>query len=336
MTTIQKEKEKDMNMLMNAMTYEKYGSSDVLRIKEVEMPTPKDHEVLVKVAASTVSSGDVRMRKADPFGVRLYNGLFRPKRFTVLGSDFAGTVVAVGQGVTQFRKGDRVFGGTGTRLGTHVEYLCIRETGALALIPDSISFEDAAAIPFGAATSLFFLLEKGRVQPGEKVLIYGASGALGAYAVQIAKSLGAHVTAVCGTRNLALVKSLGADRVVDYTTTDFTRSDDRYDVIYDTLGKSPFSGSLQSLKENGLYLRAVHMEPSHLIQGMWANLTGRKRVIGGVAALRKEHIEYLKGLLASGKLKPVVDRKFPFDGIPEAHHYVEQGRKKGAVIISME
>lgn len=322
-------------MLMNTMTYEQYGPAEVLRIKEVEIPTPKDHEVLVKVAATTVSSGDVRMRKADPSGVRLYNGLFRPKRFKVLGSEFAGTIVAVGKAVTRFKKGERVFGGTGTRLGANVEFLCIQETAALATIPGGMSFEDAAAIPFGAATSLYFLREKGKVQAGQKVLIYGASGALGAYAVQLAKSLGAEVTAVCGTRNLDLVKSLGADRVIDYTASDFTRKGERYDVIYDTLGKSPFSGSLGALKERGLYLRAVHMEPSHLIRGIWANLSGGKRVIGGVAALRKDHIEFLKGLLVSGGLKPVIDRKFPFEAIPEAHRYVEQGRKKGAVVITV-
>jgi NADPH:quinone reductase-like Zn-dependent oxidoreductase len=322
-------------MLMKAMIYEQYGSPEGLRIKEMERPSPKDHEVLVKVSATTVTSGDVRMRKADPFGVRLYNGLTRPKRFTVLGSEFAGTVTAVGKRVTQIKTGDRVFGGTGTKLGANVEYLCIAETGAVATLPESISFEDAAALPFGAATSLYFLQEKGKVRAGQNVLIYGASGALGVYAVQLAKRLRAHVTAVCGTRNMDMVKSLGADRVIDYTQSDFTKTGERYDVIYDTLGKSPFSGSLKSLEKDGIYLRAVHMELPHIIRGIWTNLSGGKKVIGGVAVLRKEQIDLIKDLLISGKLKPVVDRKFPFDKIAEAHSYVEQGRKKGAVVLTV-
>ena len=322
-------------MLMKAMIYEQYGSPEVLRVKEVERPSPKEHEVLVKVSATTVTSGDVRMRKADPFGVRLYNGLTRPKRFKVLGSEFAGTVAAVGKKVTHFKTGDRVFGGTGTKLGANVEYLCVAESGAIATLPETISFEDAAALPFGAATSLYFLMEKGTVQAGQKVLIYGASGALGVYAVQLAKSLRAHVTAVCGTRNMDMVKSLGADRVIDYTQSDFTKTGERYDVIYDTLGKSPISGSLHSLEKDGIYLRAVHMELPHIIRGIWTNLSGGKKVIGGVAVLRKEQIDFIKDLLISGKLKPVVDRKFPFDKIAEAHRYVEQGRKKGAVVLAV-
>lgn len=320
---------------MKAMIYERYGAPEVLRLKELEKPSPKDQEVLVKVSATTVTSGDVRMRKADPFGVRLYNGLSRPKRFTILGSEFAGTVAAVGKDVKLFKTGDRVFGGTGTKLGANVEYLCVPETGAIATIPDRMSFEDAAAVPFGAATSLYFLRDKGKVQAGQKVLIYGASGALGAYAVQLAKILGAEVTAVGSTRNADLVKSLGADRVIDYTKSDFSKSDELYDVIYDTLGKSPFSGSLSSLKRTGSYLRAVHMEPSHLLRGIWVNLTSGKRVIGGVAVPSKEHIEFIRELIAAGNLKPVVDRKYPFDGIPEAHRYVEQGRKKGSVVITV-
>lgn len=322
-------------MLMKAMVYERYGAPEVMRIKEMERPSPRDHEVLVKVSATTVTSGDVRMRRADPFGVRLYNGVTRPKRFTILGSEFAGTVAAVGKSVTQFKTGDRVFGGTGTKLGANVEYLCIAETGGIAALPESISFEDAAALPFGAATSLYFLREKGNVRAGQKVLIYGASGALGVYAVQLAKSLGAHVTAVCGTRNMDLVKSLGAERVIDYTRSDFTKAGERYDVIYDTLGKSPFSGSLHSLGKYGIYLRAVHMELPDILRGIWANLSGGKKVIGGVAVLRKEQIDFIKDLLITGKLNPVVDRKYPFDKISEAHRYVEQGRKKGAVVLTV-
>jgi NADPH:quinone reductase-like Zn-dependent oxidoreductase len=320
---------------MKAMIYEQYGPPEVLRLKELEMPSPKDHEVLVKVSATTVTSGDVRMRKADPFGVRFYNGLARPRRFQILGSEFAGTISAVGKGVRLFRKGDRVFGGTGTKLGTHAEYLCIPETGAIAAMPDRVSFEDAAAIPFGAATSLYFLKEKGNIQAGQKVLIYGASGALGAYAVQLAKILGAEVSAVCSMRNMELVKSLGADKVIDYTGSDFSRTGERYDIVYDTIGKSPFTGSLHSLGKNGHYLRAVHMDPSQLIRGIGINLMGGRKVIGGVAIQSKEQIEFINGLMRAGKLKSVVDRKYPFDAIPEAHRYVEQGRKRGAVIITV-
>lgn len=319
---------------MKAVVYEKYGSPEVLQIKEVEKPRPKDNEVLIKIHASTVNSGDVRLRKSDPFLVRLYFGLLKPK-IKVLGVDVAGVVEATGKDVKLFKKGDPVFGSTTDHgLSAHAEYKCLPEESVLTLKPANLTLEESAALFFGAHSSLHFL-RKGNIKKGQKALIYGASGALGVYAIQLAKYFGAEVTGICSTANLELVKSLGADEVIDYTKEDFTQNGQLYDIIFDTVGKSPFAGSVKSLKKKGVYLRAVHMSLTALLQGLWTGLTSDKKVIGGVAFERKEDLIFIKELVEQEKIKPVIDRRYPVEEIVEAHRYVDKGRKKGSVVITM-
>nr|WP_316046438.1 NAD(P)-dependent alcohol dehydrogenase [Planococcus glaciei] len=241
---------------MKASIHQKYGPPDVMELREVDKPFPKDDEVLVKVHATTATSGDCKVRRADPFAVRLFYGMKKPK-VGILGSELSGEVEAIGKNVKQFKVGDFVFCGTGGNLGANAEYVCLQEKSAISLKPFNMTFEEAASVPFGATTSLFFLRDKGHIKPGQKVLIYGASGALGTYAVQLAKSFGTEVTAVCGPKNLELVKSLGADFVVDYMKEDFTKNEKTYDLIFDTVGKTSFTKCKNSLKENGIFLAAV-------------------------------------------------------------------------------
>jgi NADPH:quinone reductase-like Zn-dependent oxidoreductase len=321
---------------MKAIVCTEYGSPDVMQLKEVEKPTPKENEVLIKIYATTVTSADIRIRKADPFPVRFFYGFRRPKNNTVLGTELAGEIEAVGKNVKQFKVGDPVFAIAGTSLGANAEYICLPEGGAIAIKPTNMSYEEAAAVPFGATTSLIFLRDKGKIQSGQDVLIYGASGSLGTAAVQLAKFFGAQVTGVCSTANLELVKSLGADRVIDYTKEDFTQSGKTYDIVFDTVGKSPFSGCLSSLKNNGLYLRAVHINLSPVLRGLWTSMTSSKKVIGGVAIERKEDLIFLKELIEAGAMKSVIDRHYPLAQTAEAHRYVEQGHKKGNVVITVE
>jgi NADPH:quinone reductase-like Zn-dependent oxidoreductase len=319
---------------MKAIVYTKYGPPDVLQLKEVEKPIPRDNEVLIKIVATTVTSGDVRLRKADPFMTRLFFGLRKPK-INILGVDLAGVIESVGRDVKLFKKGDQVFGSTfDFGIGAYAEYKCLPEHGVLALKPVNLNFEQAAAVFFGGHTALHFL-KKGKIKQGQKVLIYGASGAIGTYAVQLAKYLGAEVTGVCSTTNLELVKSLGADSVFDYTKEDFTKSPETYDVIFDTVGKSPFSGCVRLLKEKGIYLRSVHMALSPIVRGLWIGVTSSKKVIGGVASEHKEDLNFLKELIETGVIKPVIDRCYPMEKIAEAHAYVEKGHKKGNVVITV-
>ena len=319
---------------MKAIVYTKYGSPDVLQFKEVEKPVPDDNEVLIKIHATTVTSGDCRMRKADPFTVRFINGLTRPKKITVLGNELAGEIEAVGKNVKLFSTGDQVFGQAGLKLGANAEYICLPEDGALAIKPANLTYEQASVIPFGGNTALHFL-RKGNIRSGQKVLIYGASGSLGTAAIQLAKYFGAEVTGVCSTANVELVRSLGADKVIDYTKEDFTRSGLTYDIIFDTTGKSPFSGCVKSLKQKGIYLRAVHMTLSPIVQGLWTSMTSSKQVIGGVATEGKENLVFLKELIEAGKIQPVIDRSYTLGEIAEAHRYVDKGHKKGNVAITV-
>ncbi len=319
---------------MKAAVFTKYGSPDVLKLKEVEKPIPSDNEVLIKIYATTVTSGDCRMRKADPFAVRFINGLTRPKKITVLGNELAGEIEAVGKNVKMFSTGDQVFGQAGLSLGANAEYICLPEEGTLAIKPANLTYEQASVIPFGGNTALHFL-RKGNITIGQKVLIYGASGSLGTAAIQLAKYFGAEVTGVCSTANVELVKSLGADKVIDYTKEDFTKSGLFYDIIFDTTGKSPFSGCVRSLKQRGIYLRAVHMTLSPFVQGLWTSITSSKKVIGGVATERKENLVFLKELIEAGKIEPVIDRHYSLEQIAEAHRYVDQGHKKGNVVITV-
>jgi NADPH:quinone reductase-like Zn-dependent oxidoreductase len=319
---------------MKAIVYTEYGSPVVLHLKEVEKPAPKDNEVLIKIYATTVTSGDCRVRKADPFAVRFFNGLTKPKKITILGNELAGEIEDVGKNVKLFRKGDQVFGQAGMNLGANAEYICLREDASLALKPESLTYEEAAGIPFGGNTALHFL-KKGNIHSSSKILIFGASGSLGTSAIQIAKDFGAEVTGVCSTSNVELVKSLGADKVIDYTQEDFTKNDQTYDIIFDTIGKSPFSGCVKLLKQKGIYLRAVHMSLSSILKGLWISMTSSKKVIGGIASELKENLLFLKKLIDTGKLKPVIDRRYSFEQIAEAHRYVDKGHKKGNVIITV-
>ena len=319
---------------MKAVVYTKYGPPDVLHLEEVEKPIPKENEVLIKIHATTVTSGDVRLRKPDPFLTRFFFGLFKPK-VSILGVDLAGVVESVGSAVELFKIGDKVFGSTfDFGLGAYAEYKCLPEDSVLTLMPTNSSFIEAAAIYFGGHTALHFL-RKGNIQKGQKVLIIGASGALGTYAVQLAKYFGTEVTGVCSSRNLGMVKTLGADKVIDYTKEDFTQNGVTYDIIFDTVGKSPFSGCIRSLNKNGRYVRSVHLSLSPILKGLWVGITSKKKVIGGVAHEKVEDLIFLKELMETGKLKPVIDRSYTLEQIPKAHEYVEKGHKIGNVVITI-
>ncbi|MEI6190559.1 MAG: NAD(P)-dependent alcohol dehydrogenase [Chitinophagia bacterium] len=318
---------------MKAIIYEQYGSPEVLQLREVEKPEPKENEVLIRIHATAVNSGEVRLRKADPFAVRFMFGLFRPKK-PILGVSLAGEIETIGKNVKRFKKGDPVYGTTGMSFGAYAEYKCLSEDGVLAIKPANLSYREAAVIPFGGTTALSFL-RKGKIQSAQKVLIYGASGAVGTSAVQLAKYFGAEVTGVCSTSNVAMVKSLGADKVIDYTQQDFTKSGESYDIIFDTTGKSPFTGCIKSLKKNGYYLRTVHMELSAIFRGLWISMTSSKKVIGGGITETAEDLIFLNSLIEAGQLKPVIDRTYAFEQMAEAHAYVEKGHKKGNVAITL-
>lgn len=320
---------------MKAIVCTAYGSPEGMQLREVETPTPKDNEVLIKIHATTVTSGDLHIRTADPFVVRFFYGLRKPKNNLILGTEMAGEIAAVGKNVTRFKPGDFVFAGAGMNGGANAEYICLPEDGAIALKPANLTPEEAAAIPFGTTTSLIFLRDKGQIQSGQKVLIYGASGSVGTATVQLAKYFGAEVTGVCSTANLDLVKSLGADQVIDYTQEDFTQNIGAYDIVFDTVGKSSFSGSLKALKPKGIYLRTVHLDLAVILRGLWTSMTSSKKVIGGTAIERQADMVFLKELIEAGHLKAVIDRRYPLEQTAEAHRYAEQGHKKGNVVITV-
>lgn len=322
---------------MKAVTYAEYGPPTVLQVQSVKKPVPGPKDVLVRIHAATVSVGDLRMRKADPWVVRLVNGLRRPSRVRILGAEFSGKVESVGSAVTKFSPGDAVFGAAGFKLGAHAEYICLREDADLALKPVNMTYEEAAAVQFGGGSALHFL-KRARIRPGQKVLIYGASGSVGVFAVQLAKYFGAHVTAVCSTANLDLVKALGADAVVDYTREDFTATGQIYDVVFDAVGKTSLSHILRCLRRGGVYVQlggpgGLSAMLGLLLRGAWTSLTGAARVVSGVARATPENTALLKSLIESGKLRTVIDRRYPLEDIAEAHAYADTGRKKGHVVI---
>ncbi|MCC7354381.1 MAG: NAD(P)-dependent alcohol dehydrogenase [Anaerolineae bacterium] len=323
---------------MKAIVATKYGPPEVLELRELAKPVPKGNEVLVKVYATTVTAGDSRVRsftvpRSFWLLARLTLGLRKPKK-AIPGMVVAGEVEAVGNEVKRFKTGDQVYAYDLTRLNAYAEYACVSEDSALACKPSTATYEEAAALPFGAVTALHFL-KKGNIHSGQRVLIYGASGSVGTSAVQLAKNFGADVTGVCSTKNVELVKSLGAGQVIDYTKEDFTRTGETYDIIFDTVGKSSLSGSVRSLTREGIYLQAVS-GPAQLVQMRWAAMRSGKTLIGGTAVPTTEALVYLQGLVDAGKIKPVIDRCYPLERIVEAHRYVDQGHKRGNVVITME
>lgn len=323
---------------MKAFVYERYGSPDVLELKEVEKPTPKDNEVLIRIYATTVTSADWRVRSLNVpvgFGLisRMFLGVTRPRQ-PILGTELAGKVESVGKDVSKFKVGDPVFAFSGVGMGCHAEYKCMPDDRAIVLKPVNLTYEEAAAMSFGGTTALDFF-RRAKLQSGEKVLVNGASGAVGTAAVQLAKHFGADVSGVCSTANMALVKSLGANPVIDYTKDDFTENGETYDVIVDTAGTAPFSRSQASLKEKGRLLQVLGGLPD-MLRVPWVTMTSSKKVIAGPAAERAEDLRFLAKLAETGVFKPVIDRRYPFDQIVEAHRYVDTGRKKGNVVITLE
>ena len=323
---------------MKAIVRHKYGSPDVLELEEVEKPTPKDDEVLIKVHAASANAADWRFLRADPFLVRLDSGLLKPKNM-ILGLDVAGRVEAIGVNVRQFQPSNEVFGDIlECRGGAFAEYVSVPER-LLVLKPANITFEEAAAVPLAAITALFGLRDQGQIQPGQKVLINGASGGVGTFAVQIAKSLGAEVTAVCSTRNVDLVRSLGADHVIDYTQEDFTQNGQHYDLILVVNGYHPISAYKRALRPEGIYVM-VGGSMAALFQAMllgpWMSRSGNQQM-GILEAVpnKKDLLEFLKGLLEAGKIVPVIDRRYPLSEVPEAIRYLEKGHAQGKVVINV-
>ncbi len=322
---------------MKAIVYERYGPPEVLELKEVAKPSPKNNEVLIRIHATTVTAGDWRARSLDvPMGFglisRLFFGVSRPRQ-PILGTELAGEVESIGKDVRKFNIGDQVFAYGGAGMGCYAEYKSMPEDGAVALKPANLSYGEAAALSFGGTTALHFF-RRGKLQSGEKVLINGASGGVGSAAVQLAKHFGADVTGVCSTANVELVRSLGANHVIDYTKEDFTENGETYDVIVDTAGTAPFSRSKASLKEGGRLLLVLASLPQ-ILQIPWVSVTSNKRILAGPATERAEDLRFLAELAGAGEFKPVIDRRYQFEQIIEAHRYVDTGRKKGNVIITL-
>jgi len=329
---------------MKAIVWTNYGPPDVLQLQEVEKPTPQDNEVLIKIHAATASTPDSELRRLKlpfffAFFLRVYLGFTKPTRRKILGTEFAGEVVSTGKEVTSYQKGDQVFGYTGLDMGTYAEYMCLPDkpsplASVMAKKPANTTYEEAAALPFGGLEALHSL-RQANIQPRQKVLIVGAGGSIGTYAVQLARHYGAEVTGVDHTVKLDMLRSIGADHVIDYTKEDFTKNGQKYDVILDTINKSPFSRSLQSLKENGRYLNA---NPGLFggIRMRWMSKNSSKKVITWTAGYTINNLLALKELVEAGIIKPIIDRTYPLEQIADAHHYVDSGHKKGNVVVTVE
>jgi len=314
---------------VKAVVQDKYGPPEVLRIEEVERPVPRDDEVLIRIHATTVTQTDTHVRAAHPIFWRIIGGLRRP-RWRTLGVELAGEVEAVGAAVSQFSVGDHVFGTTW--FGAHAEFICLRESAALAHKPAGMSFEEAAAVCDGAMQALD-ALRKADVQDGQRIVIYGASGSLGTAAVQLAKSIGAHVTAVCSTTNVELVRSLGADEVVDYLREDFTANGRTYDAIIDAVDKYSFRRGRRALKPGGIYVATDGLR--NLFWWLWTWRIGNKRLTFANGRKTKEDVLFLKGLIEAGKYRAVIDRRYPLEQVVEAHRYVETWQKTGNVVLTI-
>lgn len=324
---------------MRAVRFRRYGGPEVLGIEDVDTPTPVGSQLLVRVHATTVSTAEMAMRKGQPFFARFVSGLRKPRKPTTPGSELAGEVSATGPDVTRFAKGDRVVGSTGASLGANAEYALLEQDGALAAIPDGVGYEDAVVVCEGGLTALPFLRDAGRIKAGERVLINGASGGVGSAAVQLAKHFGAHMTGVCGAGSADLVRSLGADEVIDYRTTDFTASGQTYDIVFDVVGNSSFGRCRDSLDPGGRYLRTV---PSLgvLSQMVWTSRIGSKRAVLMLTGLRKpaakaKDLAFLMGLLKSNAIRSVIGKRFALDESVNAHRYVEGGTKQGSVVLTV-
>jgi NADPH:quinone reductase-like Zn-dependent oxidoreductase len=325
---------------LKAILHTRYGPPDVLQLEEVDTPVPKDNEVLIAIHASTVSTADCNMRNFTfvtpsmlPFA-KLIFGIAKPWKPRILGTELAGEVERTGKDVKTFKKGDRIFASTGMTGGGHAQYACLPETGAVARKPDSLSWEEAVAIPFGANTALYFLRDLGKIQAGQEVLIIGASGSIGSAGVQLAKHFGAIVTAVCSGANVDMVRSLGADKVIDYTKEDFTKHSTAYDLIFDIVGATSFHRCRHSLKADGVFLQNI-IGLADVVRIVWTSIGGGKKLKGGVAMENPARMKFIAELAAAGKLKPVIDRSYPLEQIADAFKYVERGHKKGNVVITL-
>jgi NADPH:quinone reductase-like Zn-dependent oxidoreductase len=331
------------NKFMKAVIWTKYGSPDGLQLGEVEKPTPKDDEVLIKIHAAAVSRADTEFRRLKlpfPFSlpIRLYIGLFKPSRVKILGTEFAGEIVEIGKDVTRYQVGDQVYGYTGLGFGTYAEYRCISEkpsemAGVMSKMPTNISYEEAAVIPFGGLEALHSL-DRIKVQQGSKVLIVGAGGSIGTYSVQLAKHYGAEVTGVDSGNKLEMLRSIGVNHVIDYTKEDYTKYGKKYDVIMDTIGGSPFLGSVNSLNENGTYLN-VNPKMKHMLHMGRAKKNSNKKLLTWEAGYTTENLLTLKELVEAGVIKPVIDKVYPLEQIVQAHQYVDSEQKKGNVVVTV-
>jgi NADPH:quinone reductase-like Zn-dependent oxidoreductase len=320
---------------MKAIVYKKYGSPEVFEPVELEKPIPEPNEVLIRVYATTVTTADCMMRRGDTLLSRILLGLNKPrKKYQILGTEFSGKIEKAGNKVKKFNPGDEVYAFRGFGTGCYAQYKCMNENGSLAIKPGNMEFPEAASVVDGATTALFFLKEKANIQKGQKVLINGASGSIGTFAVQLSKYFGAEVTGVCSTKNIELVRSLGADKVVDYTKEDFAETGDTYDIIFDTVGKSSFVQSKRALKTKGKYISTV-MTYKLILQSFLTKFGNNKKVIFAMSLNKTKALNYLRTLIEDGKLETIIDRQYPLEELGEAHAYVEKCHKKGNVVITV-